>query len=170
MKPAGPKEQALRDLGRGKAPAPGWGKPVPRPGPMMADGNFTGSISGPTMTADLRTGRVAIEPATPAQPAPIPPEEKKPVTAKSARIKKTKREPDVRRKVDRSPLAVGTFIVGYGRYGAPMADIEKQFGMDAHPLRAKIHAARHKLGFDIEFDREKGTYVGKPPRAVAEPA
>lgn len=66
-------------------------------------------------------------------------------------------------KVDRSPLAVGTFIVAAGAAGAPMADIEKRFVMDAHPLRAKIFAARHTLGFKIDFDREKKAYVGAYP-------
>lgn len=67
--------------------------------------------------------------------------------------------------VDRSPLTVGTFIARAG--GASMAEMEAQFKMDAHPLRAKIHAARHQLGFAIEYDAEKGRYFGKEPKHKA---
>lgn len=95
--------------------------------------------------------------------------------------KQTKAEPKVRREkkaakpaagkrtrvagVDRSPLAVGTFIAREG--GASMAELEKQFKMDAHPLRAKIHDARHKLGFAITHDAKQGRYFGKEPKHKA---
>lgn len=67
--------------------------------------------------------------------------------------------------VDRSPLAVGTFIARKG--GASMAELEKAFKMDAHPLRAKIHDARHKLGFKIDYDAEKNRYFGAEPKHKA---
>lgn len=64
--------------------------------------------------------------------------------------------------VDRSPLAVGTFIARDG--GASMAELEQQFQMDAHPLRSKIFSARHGLKFAITYDAAKGRYFGKPPK------
>ena len=65
--------------------------------------------------------------------------------------------------VDRSPLTVGAFIVNAGG-GCTMAALEKQFKMDAHPLRSKIHAAKHKLGFSIEYDAKEKRYTGQAPR------
>lgn len=83
--------------------------------------------------------------------------------AKAPANAKTKRARDAG--VDRSPLAVGTFIARAG--GASMADLEKQFKMDAHPMRAKIHSARHQLGFAINYDAEKGRYFGTEPKHKA---
>jgi hypothetical protein len=67
--------------------------------------------------------------------------------------------------VDRSPLAVGTFIAREG--GASMAELEQEFKMAAHPLRAKIFAARHQLKFTITYDAGKSRYFGKAPRRKA---
>jgi hypothetical protein len=74
------------------------------------------------------------------------------------------------KKVDRSPLAVGTFIAAAGAEGVAMSDIEKKFVMDAHPLRAKIYDARHKLGFDIKHDAKAKRYLGNAPKATKEKA
>ncbi len=67
--------------------------------------------------------------------------------------------------VDRRPLTVGAFIVASG--GCTMAELERQFRMDAHPLRSKIHAAKHKLGFAIEYDAKEKRYTGQAPRFKA---
>ena len=72
-------------------------------------------------------------------------------------------------KLDRSPLAVGTFIVLGGENGRSMADLEKHFGIEAHPMRSKIHAARHEHGFTIDYDAKAKAYVGVAPK-VKEPA
>jgi hypothetical protein len=74
---------------------------------------------------------------------------------------------------DRSPLAVGTFIVQGGEAGRSMAALEKQFGIKAHPMRSKIHAARHELGFTIDYDPKAKAYVGSAPKVgatVSDPA
>ncbi len=64
--------------------------------------------------------------------------------------------------VNRSPLTVGNFIINADG-GRSMAELEKQFKMDAHPLRSKIFTAKHKLGFTIEYDAKTKLYTGLPP-------
>ena len=96
-------------------------------------------------------------PATPAEESGVIKKAKK----KAAAPKKTAAKPGV----DRSPLTVGTFIATGG--GVSMAVLEKQFKMDAHPLRSKIHAAKHKLGFTIEYDAKTKLYSGYTPAGGA---
>lgn len=67
-----------------------------------------------------------------------------------------------KRKISRSPLAVGTYIVE--RSPTP-AQLERHFKSAMHPLRARIYDARHKLGFSIDWNPAEGRYVGKPPQA-----
>ena len=67
--------------------------------------------------------------------------------------------------VDRSPLTVGTFITRPG--GCTMAELEKEFKMDAHPLRSKIWTAKHVLHFTIEYDAKEKRYTGQAPRFKA---
>lgn len=66
-------------------------------------------------------------------------------------------------KLDRSPLAVGTFIVGGGDNGRTMEALEKHFGIEAHPMRSKIFAARHEHGFTIDYHARAKAYVGTAP-------
>lgn len=47
--------------------------------------------------------------------------------------------------------------------GVTMADLVKKFGIEAHPMRAKIHYAKHQLGYTIE--NRDGRYFGTRPKA-----
>lgn len=85
---------------------------------------------------------------------------------KPAGVKKPKTE----RKVDRRPLTIGTFISAAGDKGVTMAQIEKKFDMDAHPLRAKIFTAKHTLGFTITYDHKGKRYTGAAPATPKENA
>lgn len=67
--------------------------------------------------------------------------------------------------VDHSPRAVGEFICRKG--GCTMAELVAKFGVEAHPMRAKIHDAKHKLGFAIEYDHAAKRYGGQPPKEKA---
>jgi hypothetical protein len=141
----------------------------------LRDGPRTGTVSRSTIeeTGTLLAGpnldreeqkrkvKMTTKKQTKAAVEPKPGRAKKP--AKPAAAKRV-RVPGV----DRSPLAVGTFIARKG--GASMAEIEAQFKMDAHPLRAKIHAARHNLGFKIDYDAEKNRYFGAEPKRKAKDA
>ncbi len=91
---------------------------------------------------------------------------KKPGNARKAVKAARTTAPKIDGKVDRSPLAVGTFIVAGGAGGVTMAKLEEAFGIKAHPMRSKIFAARHELGFTIDHrkDRDPAVYVGKPPK------
>lgn len=71
------------------------------------------------------------------------------------------------KKSDRSPLAVGTFIAAAGEKGVTMDQIVKKFGIEAHPMRAKIHAAKHELGFTVEYDHKAKRYTAKAPQVKA---
>lgn len=62
---------------------------------------------------------------------------------------------------DRSPLAVGEYIV---RNAPTMEQLAKHFGIDPHPMRAKVFAARHTLGFKIEH--KDGRYSGTAPKSA----
>lgn len=108
---------------------------------------------------------------TKAPPAPKPQEsdlrKTKPNTKATRAAKaKTVRKvaaPQKAKAVDRKPSTVGSFIVAGGSGGRTMAQLEKQFAMDAHPLRSKIHAAKHKLGFTIDYDHGREVYTGSAP-------
>lgn len=59
-------------------------------------------------------------------------------------------------------IEVAAFMAREG--GAAMADLEKEFGIDAHPMRAKIHYVRHKLGWTVET--KDGRYFATAPKAA----
>lgn len=84
---------------------------------------------------------------------------------KTATPKRARRTLDPNK--DRSPLAVGTFIVAAGTEGRKMVELEKEFGIDAHPMRTKIFVARHEHGFTIEYDTKAKAYVGLAPKVAA---
>lgn len=46
--------------------------------------------------------------------------------------------------------------------GASMAELEKRFGIEAHPMRAKIYYVKHELGFDVVS--KEGRYYGAAPK------
>ena len=101
------------------------------------------------------------KPAAPKAKAKAPAKAK----AKAAKAKAAPKKITSAKGVDRSPLTVGTFITRDG--GCTMAELEKEFKMDAHPLRSKIHAAKHKLGFTSEYDAKEKRYTGQAPRFKA---
>jgi hypothetical protein len=47
--------------------------------------------------------------------------------------------------------------------GASMEELTKKFGIEAHPMRAKIYNVRHTLGYAVEV--REGRYYGTPPAA-----
>lgn len=49
--------------------------------------------------------------------------------------------------------------------GASMAELVAEFGIEAHPMRAKIHYVRHKLGWNVEI--KDGRYYATEPKAKA---
>lgn len=49
--------------------------------------------------------------------------------------------------------------------GASMAELVEKFGIEAHPMRAKIHYVRHKLGWTVET--KEGRYFATAPKAKA---
>ena len=131
------------------------------------------SATARAMVAAVDGPKKVEPPATPAEESGVSKKAKKkaaaprakakakPPKAKAAAPKKTAAKPGV----DRSPLTVGTFITRPG--GCTMAELEKKFRMDAHPLRSKIHAAKHKLGFAIEYDAKEKRYTGQAPLKTA---
>ena len=100
-----------------------------------------------------------------AKKKPAPKAKAKPPKIAKAKAAKSAKKVSAAKGVDRSPLTVGTFITRDG--GCSMAEREKEFKMDAHPLRSKIHAAKHKLGFTIEYDAKEKRYTGQAPRFKA---
>lgn len=84
--------------------------------------------------------------------------EKKASKAKARTPVKAKTSPA---KGERSPLAVGEFIV---KNSPTMDQLSKRFGIDPHPMRSKVFAARHELGFKIEH--KDGRYSGTAPKAA----
>lgn len=59
-------------------------------------------------------------------------------------------------------LEVASFMARDG--GASMEDLVKEFGIEAHPMRAKIHYVRHKLGWTVET--KDGRYFATAPKAA----
>lgn len=45
-----------------------------------------------------------------------------------------------------------------------MAELVAEFGIEAHPMRAKIHYVRHKLGWNVEI--KDGRYHATEPKAA----
>lgn len=145
---------------------------------------------GAKLTVETVTGAIAPgDRVTAATPGPLPEESvivstktknKSKARAKKAASKqgrrarqpntparKGRKPPPAEPGKDRSPLAVGTFIVAAGPAGRPMAELEKEFGIDAHPMRSKIFAARHEHGFTIDYDAKAKAYVGQAPKVAA---
>lgn len=77
-------------------------------------------------------------------------------------IKAVLREPGAR-----SPQKIADFMAR--PQGASMAELEKEFGIDAHPMRSKIFAARHDLGYTVAHEKREGDtekrYYATPPKA-----
>lgn len=48
--------------------------------------------------------------------------------------------------------------------GASMSELVAEFGIEAHPMRAKIHYVRHKLGWNVET--KDGRYHATAPKAA----
>lgn len=151
----GPREQALRDARRESLSK----DPVIRQAQL-----------------DHSKAQAAKKPKAPAsaKPEESPLKTKKKAKAKSAARRtasKTTAPKRARRTLDpnkdRSPLAVGTFIVAAGPEGRKMVELEKEFGIAAHPMRTKIFVARHEHGFTIEYDTKAKAYVGQAPKVAA---
>lgn len=153
----GPREQALRDARRESLSK----DPVIRQAQL-----------------DHSKAQAAKKPKAPAsakpEESPLKTKTKKKAKAKSAARRtasKTTAPKRARRTLDpnkdRSPLAVGTFIVAAGPEGRKMVELEKEFGIDAHPMRTKIFVARHEHGFTIEYDTKAKAYVGQAPKVAA---
>ena len=133
------------------------------------------SATARAMVAAVDGPKKVEPPATPAEESGVVKKAKKKpapkAKAKAPKIAKAKVAAKPAKKiasakgVDRSPLTVGTFITRDG--GCSMAELEKEFKMDAHPLRSKIHAAKHKLGFAIEYDAKEKRYTGQAPLKTA---
>ena len=131
------------------------------------------SATAKAMVAAVDGPKKVEPPASPAEESGV--SKKKPAKkaapkakAKPPKIAKSAKKITSAKGVDRRPLTVGTFITRPG--GCTMAELEKKFRMDAHPLRSKIHAAKHKLGFSIIYDNEKKIYTGTSPAAKEEKA
>jgi hypothetical protein len=60
-----------------------------------------------------------------------------------------------------SAQAVADFVSRPG--GASIEELTKKFGIEAHPMRAKIYNVRHTLGYAVEV--REGRYYGTPPAA-----
>lgn len=107
-------------------------------------------------------------PATTAKPKAPKAAEKERDVRKTTKKKAAPPRAAVKGSTDKSahsPLAVGEFICRDG--GCTMAELVKKFGVEAHPMRAKIHAAKHQLGFKIEYDHEAKRYSGTAPKQKA---
>jgi hypothetical protein len=163
MATIGPKEQQRKALREGKA---------------IPTGNDLTRAAAAALSKDIlnaagagKTKPRAAVPAKPeAQAEPAPKKEsdaRKPKKKNAAARKPAKGKTAPVGKIDRSPLAVGNFIAGGGNAGVAMADLVKEFGIEAHPMRTKIFQARHDLKFKIEFDTETKRYVGSAPKAKA---
>lgn len=89
--------------------------------------------------------------------------EKRKPTAKEKKTKAPKIEAAKKAKAPKKGVPateVADFICRAG--GASMAELEKKFGIEAHPMRAKIFYAKHELGYAIE--NADGRYTGTAPK------
>jgi hypothetical protein len=59
-----------------------------------------------------------------------------------------------------SAQQVADFVSRAG--GASMEELVAEFGIEAHPMRAKIFYVRHTLGYDVEV--KEGRYLGTAPK------
>lgn len=148
-------------LGTDLPPAKAAAKPPAPPAAKETAVNATMNTEATTKAPAAKRGakKAAKKAATPARKAKG--------ATKHAKAAKAPKAAQKRASVDRSPMTVGTYIAEAGAVGRAMADVEKKFDMDAHPLRAKIFAARHELGFKIDYDAKTKRYVGTPPKSAA---
>ena len=90
---------------------------------------------------------------------------KKPVSKPKAAAKKkappAAKKPKASGKKGVSAQDVADFICQPG--GASMAELEAKFGIDAHPMRAKIYYIRNTL--EIAIESKDGRYFGPPAKA-----
>lgn len=86
----------------------------------------------------------------------------KPAAKKAAPKKKAAAKKPAAREGTVSAMEIGDFICR--PEGASMAELVAQFGIEAHPMRAKIHRCRHDLGYTIET--VDGRYGGTAPKAA----
>jgi len=84
---------------------------------------------------------------------------RKPAAKKAKTSKKTSAPKTASNKKGVPAVDVGAMICREG--GASMAELEAKFGIDSHPMRAKIHYLKHKLGYKIEA--KDGRYTGSAP-------
>lgn len=155
-KPIGAREQALRQAR--EAEAKSAGKP-PRT-KVMRDPAWESALVGSGLipapaTIAVSPEKMAVLHDRKAAKKKTRPKSGSALASVVARTKPAK-------KIDRSPLAVGTFVCRDG--GCTMEQLVKRFGIEAHPMRTKIHAAKHELGFKIEYDRETKRYTGTAPK------
>lgn len=87
---------------------------------------------------------------------------KRGVSESAANLRAAKAKKPTAAKTTIPALEVAAFVCRDG--GASMAELEKEFGIDAHPMRAKIHYVRHKLGYGVET--REGRYYGTAPKAA----
>lgn len=169
MKP-GPKEEQVRALRLARS------ERRPRAGIVQSStvkktGSFSARVN---LDAQAKVDRETA----PAAPAAAKPEEsdvankrkikskKKVKRAKAKKVRAAAKAP-ARRKPARSPVSakdVAEFICRDG--GASMAELTEKFGIEAHPMRAKIHYARHELSYAIA-EPVDGRYTGTRPAAPA---
>lgn len=82
--------------------------------------------------------------------------------AKKARKAKAKYPHIEKNPVPVPALAVAKFMARPN--GASMDELVAEFGIEAHPMRAKIHYIRHKLGWTVEI--KDGRYHATEPKAA----
>lgn len=87
---------------------------------------------------------------------------KRSVSEAAANLRAAKAKKPTAAKTTVPALEVAAFLCREG--GASMAELEKEFGIDAHPMRAKIHYVRHKLNYGVET--RDGRYYGTAPKAA----
>jgi hypothetical protein len=131
---------------------------------LREGGREARSATAKAMVAAVDGPKKVEPPAEPAKESSVSKKAKKKPAAKAKAKAAAAPKPAKKaaKGVDRSPLMVGTFITRPG--GCSMAELEKEFKMDAHPLRSKIWTAKHVLGFTIEYDAKEKRYTGTAPR------
>ena len=119
----------------------------------------------------LRRELAPAEPRQQRQKTPPAPAKKERAMAKKAATKKAaaKGKPKAKKvakaktgakKKGVPAIDVANFICRDG--GASMEELVKEFGIDAHPMRAKIFYVRHTLGYAVEI--KEGRYIGTAPK------
>jgi hypothetical protein len=81
-------------------------------------------------------------------------------TPRRALREKAQRAGTVKKRAGVPALEVAAFLCRDG--GASMAELVERFGIEAHPMRAKVFVVRHTLGYDVAV--KDGRYFGTAPR------